>query len=202
MRLFAPLSVSLLVLLVSVPCLADWKGDLIANGEGAQEHSEGKVFASGRNLRFEVQAQGRSVVVLVDAKSQAASMLMPSQKIAMEVPAGKGDASMTACGTDDIDGCYRKKGFKKTGTETLDGHPCVIYEGDEKHGATQAHQKMWRPKDLKEVFMIKSIMSAQGHTITTLVKNIHFGKLDSSLFSVPTDYKKIQMPDFAAAKGH
>jgi hypothetical protein len=152
-------------------------------------------------MRFEMSAQGRQVIMLSDAKAQGASMLMPEQKMVMEMPASMADKKMLTCSTDDVEGCFKAKGYKKTGTDQVDGHPCAIYEGDEEHGNFKAHQKVWRPTDLKEVFMLKSMSkTSDGKEITTLVKNIKMGKLEDGLFKVPADYKKMQMPNFGGMR--
>lgn len=190
-----------LLLSLAAPSIghADWKGTLDVQGAGGKgKDQQGKIFAQGGKIRFEMNAQGHEMIVITDIKGKSAAMLMPAQKIAMEMPVGKADKDMVTCSTDDIEGCLKTKGFKKTGSDTVDGHPCAVYEADQDHNGVKSHQKLWRPTDMKEVFMIKSVSHVESRDITTTIKDIKFDKLAASLFTVPADYKKMQMPDMSA----
>jgi uncharacterized protein DUF4412 len=192
------------VLLVSIAAPsaghADWKGTINIQGAGNDKVTSGMIFAQRGKVRFEMNAQGHPMIVITDVKGQSASMLMPAQKMAMEMPAALADKKMISCSVDDIEGCLKTKGFKKTGDDTVDGHPCAVYEADSAAGETKAHQKLWRPTDMKEVFMIKSVSVAENREVTMTIKDIKFGKLETSLFTVPADYKKMQMPDLGALR--
>ena len=71
------------------------------------------------------------MIVIADTKANSAAMLMPAQKMVMEMPASMSDKRMVTCSTDDVDGCLKAKGYKKTGSDTVDGHPCAVYELDD-----------------------------------------------------------------------
>jgi hypothetical protein len=195
-------SISLLAFLVLLaPRLgsADWKGRLEIEGAGTEsgKPTPGRIYAKGNRLRVEVQAHGQDAIILADLKNAKASMLMPAQKLAMEMPASMSDKKLVSCPTGDIVACLKRKGFKQVGSETVDGHPCSIFEGDEVSGKHKAHQKIWHPNDLKEVFMVKSETKTEnGHDVIAHVKDIQVAKLDDALFKVPADFHKMQMPDF------
>jgi outer membrane lipoprotein-sorting protein len=181
-------------LVAPMAALADWQGNLTVTSAG-KEGGTGKIFAKGGKLRFEMESQGRKMAVLVDTKSRQAHMLMPEQKLAMEVPDSMATQKMVACSTEDVDGCFKKKGYKEVGKETVDGHPCVILEGTETNGGKKVVQKVWRPKDMKEVFMLKSLSKLDdGKEVQTTVSDVKLSKVDDSLFKVPADYKKMKMP--------
>jgi hypothetical protein len=182
---------------------ADWKGTLEVHGaEGAKKPPmPGKIFAKDSKLRVEVQAHGQDAVIIADVKGGKASMLMPAQKLAMDLPASMEDKKIVSCPTGNVIGCLKSKGYKQTGTETVDGYPCAIWEGVETHGTHKTHQKIWQPTSLKEVFMIKSLTRTEkGHEILTRIKDIQVSKLDDSLFKVPAGFQRMQMPDFGAQR--
>lgn len=195
-------SFGILVSALMFPALAmaDWQGAIeVHAGANAPAQNQGRIFAKGAKIRVEMQAQGHDMVILADAKGKSASMLIPAQKMVMEMPAAMTGQKMMACSTDDVDGCLKTKGYKKTGSDNLDGHPCAIFEGDESQGSSKVHQKIWRPTDMKEVYMLKSLIKTpDGHEIVTFVKNIKLGKLEDTLFKVPADYKKMEMPGMGA----
>src|SRR5690606_6369293 len=102
-----------------------------------------------------------------------------------------------ACSTDDIDGCFRKQGFKKTGSESVNGHACDIYEGVQKTSdGKKIHQKIWRPKKLKEVAMVRAVTRIEGTKPVTIdITGIKAGNLPDSAFAVPKGYGA--MPDMS-----
>lgn len=192
---------SLLQLSTASVAQADWSGRIEVHGAespGSEGRATpGKIFAKGTKLRVEVKAHGQDAVIVADIKGGKASMLMPAQKIAMDLPASMSDKKILTCPTGNIIGCLKSKGYKKTGSEKVDDHLCEIWEGDESHANYKTHQKIWHPTDLKEVFMLKSVTRTEnGNEVLTLVKDIKIAALDDSLFKVPGDFHKMQLPDF------
>ena len=47
----------------------------------------------------------------------------------MSLDFSQGMANAPICAAEAIDACLTEQGFKKTGSEAVDGHPCAIYEG-------------------------------------------------------------------------
>jgi len=90
---------------------------------------------------------------------------------------------------------------KKTGTETIDGHPCIKYDAvfyrkskaDEKFKAT-----VWEAQDLQN-FAIQTEVAVppnpkypgSGGKMLTKFKDIKLGAAKASMFEVPADYKKV-----------
>ena len=197
------LSVILGLLFFALPSsgFADWSGTiLIHSSKEKQEIPPGKVFYQGQKFRMEMTAQGRAMTIIVDPEHKTAEMLMPAQKLVLDVPASMADRTKTfvTCANLGVDECLKERGYKKTGSDTVDGHPCAVYEIQNVQGANSDHQKIWRPTDLKEVPMIKAVITSKQDVVTTQVQNIQVAKLSASLFQVPADYKKMQLPDFGA----
>ncbi|MGK5083194.1 DUF4412 domain-containing protein [Bdellovibrionota bacterium FG-1] len=176
---------------------ADWQGTFEVNtgGAGASPNRSGKVFAKASRMRIEATAEGHNVVILSDMKTGKYSMLLAEQKMVMELPADQTTQQLVLCSTDNVDSCFKNKGFKSIGKEVLQGHPCVILEGSESHGGTKIYHKIWRPTDLKEVFMLKSVSRTnQEREVIAEIKNVKIISLQDAIFAVPSDFHRFQLP--------
>lgn len=83
---------------------------------------------------------------------------------------------------------YRTKG-RKTGAESVDGHPCEIYElvtpgeGAQK----ERREKVWLATDLKN-FPVKVVVESNGMTMTSRNADIDLtASVADSLVTIPTD---------------
>jgi hypothetical protein len=90
---------------------------------------------------------------------------------------------------------------KKTGTETIDGHPCIKYDAvihhkdrpQEKYKAT-----LWEAQDLGGLAIRTEMtipegkaMGKGGGRMVSEIKEIKVGGASASLFEVPAGYKKV-----------
>ena len=83
---------------------------------------------------------------------------------------------------------YRTKG-KKTGTETIDGHPCAIYELDvpAAEGRPERTEKVWLATDLRN-FPLKVVVEQGGMTVTSRNRDVDFPpRIADSLLTPPSD---------------
>jgi len=83
----------------------------------------------------------------------------------------------------------RTKG-KKVGTETVDGHPCDVYEYSETAGERgPIQQKYWLARDLKN-FPVKVVSETGGMKITTTNSDIEIGaSVPDSMVTPPENVK-------------
>ncbi len=81
--------------------------------------------------------------------------------------------------------------LKKTGTESLEGFDCDIYEGtievDEETGET-APMKIWLSRKLQYPLKTETLMPAPVGSVVSVVKNIETGKQPAHLFEIPEGY--------------
>ena len=78
---------------------------------------------------------------------------------------------------------YRAKG-KKIGNETLDGHPCEIWEHTDEYGN---HGKYWLAQDLKN-FPVQAIVDSPGSKVTYHNKDIQIpATIPDSMMAIPKD---------------
>jgi len=96
-------------------------------------------------------------------------------------------------GAADFPAWAKKNNMQKTGTETIEGFACDIYEGtvilDKKTGQSTP-MKFWLSRKLQYPIKTQSIMPPPVGRVTTHLKNIKTGKQPDHLFTVPEGYTK------------
>jgi hypothetical protein len=188
-------------LLFATPALADWEADLQLKpragsmGPGAPQEMQGKAHGRQAAVRMDVESPRGPMSVLIDWDKHQVTMLMHSMKMMMQRDSAQ-DSEFPSCSAKDTDACLVSQGFKKTGTETANGHPCAVYEKTTAGGkAPPAHIKLWRPTDLKEVPFVRSQSSNDSGVTGSLdLTNVKIAPQPASLFVAPADYKSMQMP--------
>ncbi len=164
----------------------------------------------GNKMRMEFSGMGHTGVMIMDVANKKADMLMPEQKMYMEINMND-FKDLAKDQAKDVD-------FKKTDeTKTINGYDCVkwVYKSKDAHG------DMWMTKDLGSFMMFNSPMghSEQPEWMKTIqnegyfpmlvtiydndnkttsqmeVTSVEKKSLDASLFTVPSDYKLFQMPN-------
>lgn len=191
-------------LLVSTPALADWVGDLRVKsaptpGQKAPTETKGKMYGRTGMLRMDlapVEIPG-GMSIIFNWEKRTGTTLFHQKKAATvrnldELPV-KIPGACSGQGQD-FDACFTAQGFKKTGTEKVNGHPADIYEGvpPGAEGSIQ-RQKVWRPTDLPEVAYIRSYTYDMAGKLQSEIDvlNIKTGAQPESLFSVPADYDEL-----------
>lgn len=194
-------------LLIASPALADWEADLQfkpragSMGPGPARELQGKAHGRQSQLRMDVESPRGPMSMLVNWEKHQLTLLVHSQKLAMQHDTGQ-DSDIPSCGTKDIEACLTSQGFKKSGSETVNGHPCAVYEKDVTSAKGTVHTKIWRPTDLKEVPFVRS-QSSDASGVTNLINltNVKVGPQPDSLFVAPTDYRTMQAPVPGAQPG-
>jgi len=145
----------------------------------------------GQVMRYDTEIQGQKMGTLIDMKAQKVTILMTAQKMAMDTsfdPAQHGPA----CATDDWTACLTKQGFKRTGQETVNGHPCELYEGSHVIKGKKYLQKLWRPTDLKEAPMMRSVTQTdEGEVMRMEITDLKTVQFSAADFQVPAGYQKL-----------
>jgi hypothetical protein len=175
----------------------DFSGDMVSTSQGNEHKS--KVYATKDKMRFEPEKEGamRGAVIL-NFSTHMTDVLMPERKMYMEMPQGQGPGGpqwsrdlFRPTNLDDACSEWVKlpqnQGgtCKNLGSETVNGRSTVKFEGTNSKGETGY---AWIDK--KIAFPIKW----QGKNDTWEMQNIKEGSQPASLFEIPSDYKKFQMP--------
>ncbi|WP_163864206.1 LolA family protein [Myxococcus eversor] len=192
-------------LLLSTPALADWVGDLrvksapLAGQKGAAPETKGKMFGRPGMLRMDLapaEVPG-GMSIIFDWEKRTGTTLFHAKKAATS--RSLDDMSVKIPGTcvgktQDFDACFKEQGFKKVGTEKVNGHPTVVYEGvpPGAEGSIQ-RQKVWRPTDLPEVAYVRSQTFGKDGKVQADIEvtNIQMGAQAAALFAVPPGYEEL-----------
>lgn len=96
-------------------------------------------------------------------------------------------------GAADFHAWAKENNMKKTGTETIEGFACDIYEGaiilDKETGQTNP-MKFWLSRKLQTPIKTQSVMPPPVGRVTTHLKNIKIGAQPAHLFTIPEGYTK------------
>jgi len=94
-------------------------------------------------------------------------------------------------GASDFHAWAKENNMKKTGTETVEGFACDIYEGDiafdEETGQT-VPMKFWLSRKLQYPIKTQSVMPPPVGKVTTVLQNIKTGPQPAHLFEIPEGY--------------
>jgi len=94
-------------------------------------------------------------------------------------------------GTADFHAWAKENNMQKTGTETIEGFACDIYEGtitlDKETGQTTP-MKFWLSRKLQYPIKTQSVMAPPVGRVTTRLMNIKTGAQPAHLFAVPDGY--------------
>lgn len=103
------------------------------------------------------------------------------------------DAENPMAGVSDFDAWATENDLEKTGTESIEGFACDIYEGtievDEETGET-APVKIWLSRKLQYPLKTETLMPAPVGRAQSHVKNIKTGSQPDHLFDIPAGYTK------------
>jgi len=176
----------------------DFSADVVNQRDGKTEPGA-KMFVTKDKMRFESQdknARGGGAVI-INLATQMSTILIPERKMYMEFPQGQGPAGPRISNffraRDIDDACsewlklpYNQGGTcKKIGSDTVNGRSAIKYEGTNSKGETG---DVWLDK--KIAFPVKwQNKSGEGE-----LQNIKEGSQPPSLFEIPSDYQKFQMP--------
>ncbi|MBZ4423181.1 DUF4412 domain-containing protein [Myxococcus sp. RHSTA-1-4] len=202
-------------LLVATPAFADWSADATtkitpASGQKAPPEVTGKVYGRKGLLRMDTHTTGQpgavQMSIIFDFEKRTGTTLMHAQKIASERNLDDLPVKLPGSCTgkmQDFDACFLEQGYKKTGTEKVNGHPTTVYEGTPPGmDGKPMRQKVWRPTDLSDVPYVRAQTFGAGGQVTEInLNNVQQGPQPDSRFTVPADYRKMAAPPAGAVPG-
>lgn len=169
------------------------------NVRGKDSTNEGKVYVTKDKMRVESnQMNDHGGVAIINFSTQTNTILMPDRKMYMELPHDQGPAAQRMKGlfrigsADDACGDWRRMTSakpnatcRKIGSDTVNGRSTVKYEATSDNGKAGT---FWIDSKLR--FPIKWQESEDGGEL----QDIKEGSQPASLFEIPSDYQKFQMP--------
>ncbi len=175
----------------------DFSDDMVDTGKGSEAVHKAKIYATKDKMRFESAGEREQGAMIIDLAKQTSTMVMPDRKMYMEFPTSQSPAAQRTWhlfrASDVENACaewqklpHNENGTcKKIGSDTVNGRSTVKYEGTNDKGETG---QVWL--DPKIGFPIKWV----GKNGSGELQNIKEGSQPASLFEVPSDYQKFQMP--------
>lgn len=173
--------------------IPQFSADMQATGRGGGMN--GKIYFGDKKMRFDMNMGGREQYMIHDMATQTSYMVMPQQKMYMEMHAnamggrGPGARMSQIKPVDPANPCSMDENYtcKKEGTETVNGRSCDKWVFTSKNNASDT-RTVWI--DQKLHFPIKTVGS-EGETWE--MSNIQEGTQPASLFEVPSGYQKMDM---------
>lgn len=201
---------SLLIFCFSSSAQSNFEGKIVMKITG-KETSNIVYFVKGDNARIEVEAHGQKVAILHNKKDPNSQMLMDEQKMYMEFPVP--DMPKTEMKESDVADKIKKTGEYKT----INGYKCEKWTFKDDDGQTgeawmtdqlggfymlqnpmvRNPENDWRQELIGNYFpMLVNVMDNSGKKEFTMeVVSVDKMSLDKDLFEVPSDYKKLSMPN-------
>ena len=192
MKKFLVLTALMLCVILGLPAWAagpmsgSFSADVVTTSPAGSHTS--KMFVKEGKTRMEVNGQDHEVTTIMRTDKKVIWMLMPGQKMYMEMPFDQKKADISSKMSDpevQVD-------KKFLGNETVEGHPTKKYHITlTKKGKKETSGYLWEATDMNN-FPVK--YQTEDRQITTVWKNVKMGGVNDSLFEVPAGYKKMSMP--------
>jgi hypothetical protein len=145
---------------------------------------EGKVYSSKGKERMETSMKGMTSVMILRSDKKESYMLMPAQKMYMQMDFSKAQAQSGAQPAD--------SGVEITevGSDTVEGQATTKYKMIMKDGSAGGF--LWITKDGIVMKMDGVVKNGNDKSrITMTLKNLKIGSQDAALFEVPAGYTKL-----------
>ena len=156
--------------------------------------STGTMYFGGGKIRTELASDGDTTIMLVDPAARAQYVLMPSDKVYMQMPMGQGPVSgPLPRPSDPTNPCAAGSGNTdcvKGSSESVNGHNAIRWEYTNSDGV---HTRAWISPKLRY-----AVKTEDDDGNATELSNIAEGSQPASLFSIPTGYTKMDMGGMAA----
>jgi hypothetical protein len=194
------LLVAVLLSLLSLPLFAqqDFSADVVNNKDGGSQ-SHARIFVTKDKWRIEGLQEGRmNGAIITNLATRMSDILMAERKMYMEFPQGQGPAGQQMWSfyqaRDIDDACsewmklpYNQGGTcHKVGSDSVNGRSTVKYTGTNSKGETGS---VWFDKKIAFPIKWEGEKGGSGE-----LQNIKEGSQPASLFEIPADYQKFQMP--------
>jgi len=174
---------TVLLLAASLVQAAEFTATMVTKAGGVE--IPGKIYVKENKVRNEVQAGGQTSIHILRPDKKVVWIIMPQQKAYVEMPITHTAQQKMLPLTED-----QKAKMKKVGTETINGYTCDKYETTMSHQGKPMQVFTWVATDLGVPIKIVS----EDGSFSMEYKDIKPGQVADSLFDVPQDYKKMQLP--------
>ena len=150
--------------------------------------STGMMYFGGAKVRTELTVDGDNIVVLADPAAKSQLVLMPEQKVYMQLPIGQGPVTIPITGPADPTNPCASGGntdCTKGKTELVNGYEAIRWDYTSSEGT---RTRAWVSTKLR--FPVKT---EDDNGASMEFSNIAVGPQAASLFGIPTGYTKMDM---------
>ncbi|MGA7379535.1 MAG: hypothetical protein WBX03_01675 [Terriglobales bacterium] len=186
------------ILPVALFAQEDFSADIV-NHKDSGNQSHAKIYVTKDKWRIEGLQEGRmNGAIITNLATRTSDILMAERKMYMESPQGQGPASQQlwsfyhARNIDDACGDWLKLPYNqggschKVGSDSVNGRSAVKYTGTNSKGETGS---VWFDKKIAFPIKWENDKGGSGE-----LQNIKEGSQPASLFEIPSDYQKFQLP--------
>lgn len=160
-----------------------------------------RVFHARDKERFVVEGGGQNITMITRLDKQVSWILMPDEKMYMEIPMDQASAQMKEMGFGQEIGLWMEgeppKDFKKMGTETIAGLETTKYKGnfkDEDTGEDVTAYYWITDSGLMAKTEYEGIdASGKREKVVMELRELKIGAQPASLFEPPADYQPFQL---------
>ena len=186
--------------LLATSARADWEGTARSKieppppmGDGPQF---GKISGKGGKIRMETSGPMGKGAAILDPKTKSMTMVLEERKafIKMDLeklgggPRGP-QMQLVACDGEDPAPCLEAGGFKKAGSEKVNGQQATKWTRDRETPRGMAHQELWAADGFKEFALLRQVTKTGERTMTIDVEGLKKAPQDDALFKVPAGYQ-------------
>lgn len=180
---FIGILLSLVALLLTGEVLAaEFSAQVVTRFQG--EETRGKVYVKGNRIRQEFPSGGGTKIIIYNADTKLAWMVMPERQMYLEMPI-----------TDEITRSLMQAAkdqaqMKPLGSETVNGYSTNKYETAFRLNGGELRHHIWIAKRLGLIIKVDSL----DKTFSREYREIKEGEVPEALFAPPADYQKMRLP--------
>jgi len=187
----------MLALVIAIPAGAQpvqFKASVKTKNGNDGTTATGTMYFGGAKMRTELTADGQNMILLIDPAAKSQYMLMPSEKVYMQMPIGQGPITVPVAGpVDPSNPCGGGSGNTdcvRGSRESLSGYDVVRWEYTSAEGVKT---RAWVSTRLRFTVKLEDDDGSSSE-----ISGIAEGPQAASLFGIPAGYKKM---DVAAMGG-
>ena len=174
---------SLIVLLLGGEVLAaEFSAQVVTHFQG--EETRGKVYVKGNRIRQEFPSGGGTKIIIYNADTKLAWMIMPERKMYLEMP-------ITEEITRSLMQAANDQGqMKPLGSETVNGYSADKYETVFRLNGGELRHYIWIAKKLGMIIKVDSL----DKSFSREYREIKEDEVPEAIFAPPADYQKMRLP--------
>lgn len=182
-RSFIGMLLSLVALLLTGEVLAaEFSAQVLTRFQG--EETRGKVYVKGNRIRQEFPSGGGAKIIIYNADTKLAWMIMPERKMYLEMP-------ITEEITRSLMHAAKDQGqMNPLGSETVNGYSTNKYETAFRLNGGELRHHIWVAKKLGLIIKVESL----DKTFSREYREIKEGEVPEAMFAPPVDYQKMHLP--------